>query len=52
MVTTSTPAGRIGNVEELTGMALYLASAASSFLTGQSIVLDGGLSLSAFKLGG
>ncbi|MEZ4865366.1 MAG: glucose 1-dehydrogenase [Caldilineaceae bacterium] len=36
------PQQRLGGVEELTGMALYLASAASSFTTGATIVIDGG----------
>lgn len=37
-----TPMGRIGNVEELVGAAVYLASAASDFMTGQAIIVDGG----------
>jgi len=34
--------GRIAGPEEIVGTALYLASDASSYLTGQMIVLDGG----------
>jgi NAD(P)-dependent dehydrogenase (short-subunit alcohol dehydrogenase family) len=34
--------GHIAEPEEIVGTALYLASDASSYLTGQSIVLDGG----------
>ena len=34
--------GRIAAPEEIVGTALYLASDASSYLTGQLIVLDGG----------
>ena len=34
--------GRIADPEEIVGTALYLASDASSYLTGQLIVLDGG----------
>lgn len=45
MVVAQTPAGRIASVDELTGIALYLASPASSFTTGQTIVVDGGLTL-------
>ncbi|MCZ2151458.1 MAG: glucose 1-dehydrogenase [Bryobacterales bacterium] len=37
-----TPMGRVGNVDELVGVAIYLASAASSFTTGQVIAVDGG----------
>lgn len=47
MIVSSTPAKRIANVEELMGMALYLASQASNFTTGQAIVIDGGLTLAA-----
>lgn len=34
--------GRIGQLEDMEGIAAYLASAQSDFMTGQSIVLDGG----------
>jgi NAD(P)-dependent dehydrogenase (short-subunit alcohol dehydrogenase family) len=34
--------GRIANADEIVGTALYLATNASSYLTGQMIVLDGG----------
>jgi NAD(P)-dependent dehydrogenase (short-subunit alcohol dehydrogenase family) len=37
-----TPMGRFGNTDELVGAAIYLASPASSFTTGQTIVVDGG----------
>ena len=37
-----TPAGRFGEVDELVGEAIYLASDASGFVTGQSIAVDGG----------
>ena len=51
-VIANTPAGRIATVEELQGMMLYLASSASNFLTGQVIVIDGGLTLSPSNYGG
>lgn len=36
------PMGRIGTAEEIVGAALFLASQASSFVTGTTIVIDGG----------
>lgn len=41
-VIQKTPAGRIADPKELTGIALYLASAASSFTTGTVFTVDGG----------
>jgi NAD(P)-dependent dehydrogenase (short-subunit alcohol dehydrogenase family) len=38
-----TPMGRFGRTEELIGAAIFLASEASSFVTGQFIVVDGGI---------
>ena len=37
-----TPMGRFGKVEELVGAAVYLASDAASFVTGEILVVDGG----------
>jgi NAD(P)-dependent dehydrogenase (short-subunit alcohol dehydrogenase family) len=37
-----TPMARVGQVDELVGIAVFLASDASSFVTGQTIPVDGG----------
>ena len=42
-----TPMGRLGVPEDLIGSVVYLASDASSWVTGQTIVLDGGLTTGA-----
>lgn len=42
-VRARTPAGRWAEPEELAGTAVFLASAASDFVTGQVIYVDGGL---------
>jgi hypothetical protein len=42
LVTSHTPMQRIGEPEEIAGAAVFLASRASSFMTGQAIVVDGG----------
>lgn len=39
---TRTPMGRFGRVEELVGAAVYLCSDAASFVTGQTLIVDGG----------
>ena len=41
-VTRSTPMRRIGEPHEIAGAAVFLASPASTFMTGQTIVVDGG----------
>ena len=35
--------GRIGQPGELAGVAVFLASAASSYVTGQVLAVDGGM---------
>lgn len=42
-----TPAGRIGQPQDIAGIAQYLASSASDFTTGAVFVLDGGLTVGA-----
>jgi 2-dehydro-3-deoxy-D-gluconate 5-dehydrogenase len=43
-VLARTPAGRWGEPQDLTGVAVFLASAASDFITGAAIPVDGGYS--------
>ncbi|GAB4362740.1 MAG: SDR family oxidoreductase [Oricola sp.] len=42
LFTDFTPMGRIAKAEEIKGTALYLASSASDFVTGTTLVIDGG----------
>jgi NAD(P)-dependent dehydrogenase (short-subunit alcohol dehydrogenase family) len=42
LVTMHTPLQRIGEPPEIAGAAVFLASPASTFMTGQAIVIDGG----------
>jgi NAD(P)-dependent dehydrogenase (short-subunit alcohol dehydrogenase family) len=44
-VTATTPLRRIGEADEIAGAAVYLASKAGSFMTGQAIVVDGGATI-------
>ena len=45
------PLGRIGNPADMAGLALFLASEASKYMTGQIIAIDGGRSLGAASAG-
>ena len=38
-----TPLGRLGSVAEVAGLAVFLLGDESSFITGQTITADGGL---------
>ena len=41
--TRDTPLGRIGEPDEIAGAAVFLAAPAGRFMTGQTIVIDGGV---------
>jgi NAD(P)-dependent dehydrogenase (short-subunit alcohol dehydrogenase family) len=43
--TKGVPLRRIGEPDEIAGAAVYLASAASRFMTGQALVVDGGATI-------
>ena len=45
-LTNRTPAGRWGQVEELVGACIFLASEASSFVNGHTLYVDGGITAS------
>ncbi|MFN2168201.1 MAG: SDR family oxidoreductase [Anaerolineae bacterium] len=42
---SNTPMGRLGTPEDLQGATLFLASAASAYVTGHDLVVDGGYTL-------
>jgi NAD(P)-dependent dehydrogenase (short-subunit alcohol dehydrogenase family) len=44
-VVNRTPMGRVGVPHEIAGAAVYLLSDAASYMTGQTVVIDGGLTL-------
>jgi NAD(P)-dependent dehydrogenase (short-subunit alcohol dehydrogenase family) len=44
-VTARTPLGRIGETDEIVAAAVYFASKAGSFMTGLTIVIDGGATI-------
>lgn len=45
--TATTPLRRIGEPHEIAGAVVYLASDASTFMTGQTMVIDGGVTTAA-----
>lgn len=45
MILARTPLGRIGEPEDLAGLAVYLGSDAASFVTGATFVADGGMTV-------
>jgi 2-deoxy-D-gluconate 3-dehydrogenase len=44
-IMSRTPAGRWGQPEEMAGPAIFLASQASDFVTGETIRVDGGYAI-------
>jgi gluconate 5-dehydrogenase len=44
-ILANTPMKRYGEEEEIKGLVVYLASPASSFMTGSVVVMDGGTTL-------
>ena len=44
--TATTPLGRIGQPDEIAGAAVFLASEAGNFMSGQQMVIDGGQTIS------
>ena len=46
-----TPLGRLGEVSDVTAAAIYLASPAASYVTGQILGVDGGIRSSNFDMG-
>ena len=43
--TELTPVGRLGQVEDLQGAIVFLASNASDFMTGHNLIIDGGYTI-------
>ena len=47
--TKSFPLGRVGLPEDIGCATVFLASEASSFMTGQTLTIDGGATLGSFE---
>jgi NAD(P)-dependent dehydrogenase (short-subunit alcohol dehydrogenase family) len=43
-----TPLGRLGDVDDVVGAALYLASPLSDYVTGSVLLIDGGMNVASF----
>ncbi len=48
---SATPLARIGDPDDIAGAAVFLASAAGRFVTGQALVVDGGVTITTGGLG-
>lgn len=49
-VAARTPLGRLGRIDDIAAAALFLSSSAASFINGATLVVDGGLWLSAGRV--
>jgi NAD(P)-dependent dehydrogenase (short-subunit alcohol dehydrogenase family) len=47
-LTKHTPLGRLGDVDDIVGAALYLASPLSDYVTGTVLLIDGGMNVASF----
>ncbi len=48
-ISKSIPLGRLGSIEEIGDLAVFLASEASKYITGTEIVFDGGNIIQEYK---
>ncbi len=48
MVASMTPAGRIGETEDMAGAAVFLASRAGDYVIGDTLAVDGGIAYASF----
>ena len=48
-VIEATPAGRVGEPEEVGAASAFLCSRAASYVTGQVLAIDGGFSVNGWK---
>jgi NAD(P)-dependent dehydrogenase (short-subunit alcohol dehydrogenase family) len=44
-VANRVPAGRVGGTEDMAGAAIFLASRAGDYVVGETIVVDGGVTI-------